>query len=112
MPAKKLKKIDIHYIKNPGYRQIHADGAYGGITTRSKVNINFYAERKNIPKSEQYTVSDEGGLSEKISTSADSKDGIIREVELGVYMDVEVAKSLISFIQTKIDLLESIKTKR
>jgi hypothetical protein len=97
------KNVEIHYQKNPGYRQIHVDGAIGGITTKGKVSINFYAERIVIPKSEEYQVTQEGKLGARTKVSDDSKNGLIREIEFGTYLDIETAKALKDWLEIKIE---------
>lgn len=117
MAIKKIKtvtkslpeKVNVHYVKNSEYRQIHVDGALGGITPKGKININFYAERLVIPKAEECDVTADGKLGKRMSVSPDSKDGIIREIEFGTYMDLETAKSLKTWLDLKIQQLESVK---
>ncbi|MDQ3190664.1 MAG: hypothetical protein M3Q58_03645 [Bacteroidota bacterium] len=102
------KSLDIHYIKNPLYRQIYVDGAIGGITAKGKLNINFYAERIVIPKSEEYALQENGDLSDRINISTDSKSGITREIEFGTYMDIDTAKELQKWLDLKIQEFESL----
>lgn len=104
-------KVNIHYIKNSGFRQIHADGAIGGITPRGELNINFYAERIIIPKSEEVSIKDDGKLGDRLSISEDSKKGIVREIEVGAYMDIEVAKNLRKWLELKIKEYEQFTKK-
>jgi len=101
---KKPNSIKIHYQKNSSYREIHVDGCIGGITPRSLININFYAERFPIPKEEEFAITDNKiDFSNKFRINKDGKEGLIREVECGVYMDIKTATSLMNWLKLKID---------
>ena len=96
----KNNTIDIHYEKNPSYRTINADGAVGGITPLNQINLSFYSTRNSIQRSIRHKVNDDGSLSEtEIEISADSKSGIIREIEFGVYMNRQSAHDIYSFLK-------------
>ena len=104
MVKKKIEKtIEIHNVKNDGFRQVHVDGAQGGITPNGFLNLNFYGQRGVIPTSSVFSISDEGDLGELLGNGDDSKNGIIREFEFGVYMDVNTCKSLKIFLEQKIE---------
>lgn len=89
---KNVSGITIHNKISNNFRELHVDGAYGGLTPKGMVNINFYAERLSIPKSTDYKIESQKLI--KIADSEDSKKGIIREFETGVYMTFETAKEL------------------
>lgn len=103
---KKAFELRFHNKLNPNFREIHVDGAYGGITPRGFINLNFFAERSPIPKASTYQLS-ENHLGEKVSDSPDSKDGVIREYEFGIYFDVNTAKDIYNFLGERIKELES-----
>jgi len=98
----KKDKINIHYQKNPLYREIHVDGLIGGLTPRGNVTISFYAERLVIPKCEEYKVTEDGQLKELVKVSEDSKQGIIREVEFEAYLDINTLKDIKNWAELKI----------
>lgn len=105
-----LKKITVHNKIANTYREIHVDGAFGGITPRGLVNLSFYAERTPIPKSSEFSIVD-GKIGELITNSDDSKSGILREFEFGIYTDINVAKSLIKLITDKVKDFEDFQLK-
>lgn len=88
----KKKKVTIFNKISSNFRELHVDGAFGGITPKGQFNINFFAERMAIPKSTDFKIVN--NKLEKIADSADSKNGIIREFETGVYMSVETAREI------------------
>ncbi|MBS1605308.1 MAG: hypothetical protein JST42_21770 [Bacteroidetes bacterium] len=104
--------LTFHNKISPNFREIHVDGAYGGITPKGFINLNFFAERFPIPKSSDFKISiGEQGKREahKLSDSDDSKTGILREYEFGIYVDLNTAKQLAAFLNTKIEELEKVK---
>ena len=103
--------LEFHNKINPGYRQIHADGILGGITPKGLININFFSERFPIPKSTFYEFIAEKKLIKEIKHSDDSKEGIIREFEFGVYLEINAAKELSNWLLDKINEYETIKSK-
>lgn len=91
------KIVEIHYQKNPLYRSIYSDGAIGGLTPLNFINLNFYATRQPIPRSTQQSIYEDGLIDAEVSD--DSKKGIIREIEFGVYMSRQTAEDLYSFLK-------------
>lgn len=89
-------QIDVHYIKNNDFKSIFVTGAYGGIAGSGLLNLNLFTERAPIPSSITYELIEGGFLGEEISRT--SRDGIIREVQIGLLMDENTARSLISFL--------------
>jgi len=103
MASKNNNSIVIHNIKNNGFRQIHVDGAQGGITPTGLININFYSQRNAIPKGTEFKLTPKGELGAVIRDIDDSKVGIVREFEFGAYMDVYTCVALKEFLEKKIE---------
>lgn len=91
--------IRIYYEKNPFYRVIYADGLIGGVTPTGMVNFNFYATRPTIPKSTTHTINAERKVNPVGVTSEDSKLGLMREIEVGVYINMKTAKDIYEFLK-------------
>jgi hypothetical protein len=106
------KKITIHNKISPNYKEIHVDGGYGGLTPKGFINVSFYAERRPIPTSTEHEVTEHGNLGKILSNSPDSKEGILREYEFGIYMDLTTAKNLAQFINGKVVELEKLLNDR
>jgi len=104
-------EIVIHNKILPTYKGVHVDGAYGGITTRGLINISFFSERSPIPTGSVFTITEQGKLGELIGDFEGSKKGIVREFEIGVYMDITIAKALAVLLNSKVEELESAKIK-
>lgn len=101
--SNKKNSIVIHNIKNSNYRQIHVDGAHGGITPSGFVNLNFYSQRGVIPKGTEFNIDENGKISEPIRDIDGPKSGFVREFELGIYMDINTCKNLKDFLEKKIE---------
>lgn len=99
------KKVTIHNKISGNYRQIHVDGAFGGITPRGLINLSFYAERTPIPKSSEFAI-ENNYFGTLLNNSEDSKTGVLREFEFGIYADISVAKAIIKLLTEKIDDFE------
>jgi hypothetical protein len=101
-------KIVFHNKITANYREVHIDGAFGGITPRNYINLSFYSERFPIPKSSTFEVNENATIGKLISNSDDSKIGIIREYEFGVYMDMRTAAELGRFLLEKVNELNKL----
>lgn len=107
---RKAISVTIHNKMSNSFRALHVDGAYGGVTPKGLFNINFYAERLAIPKATDYKVEDTNLI--KIADSGDSKKGVIREFETGVYMTIETAKEIHKWLGNQISDFEDQKNKQ
>jgi hypothetical protein len=103
--AKKSEKktIVIHNIKSTNYRQVHIDGAHGGITPNGFINVNFFGQRAAIPKGTEFSINELGELKDAIKDIDGSKSGIVREFEFGAYMDINTCISIKNFLEMKIE---------
>ena len=99
-------KLRIEYQKSQSFRVIHADGAYGGTSPRLQLFIAFYNERFPIPKVLTYETSATGAPLGEITAERESKEGIIREVEVGVTLDITAAKSFLAWLTEQVAELE------
>ena len=99
MEEEKKANINIYYEKNPLYRTIYSDGIIGGLTPKNMINLNFYSTRNTIPKSVNHSLNSFGMLDKVGTRSEDSKIGIIREIETGVYINVETAGEIFEFLK-------------
>ena len=99
-------EVQFHYIKSNQYRVIHADGAFGGITTRGQIHVDLFSERNPIPQTMLHRVHPDGRIGDEIASGTVRKDGVVREVEVGATMDMATAKALIEWLQDKVDVLE------
>ncbi|MCH8274452.1 MAG: hypothetical protein IH851_06665 [Armatimonadetes bacterium] len=105
-PKKKAEsQIRFHHIKSNLYREVHAEGAWGGVTPSLKLHFSFYSQRNPIPQQTVHELKD-GALGKEILELRVSKEGVIREVEVGVFMDLSAAKVFHKWLSEKIKELE------
>ncbi len=102
-------RLKVRYIKSNYFRVVHSDGAFGGFTPQGNIFMGIYNERAPIPDATFQAI--EGGMlgKELVEHRQGGKDEIIRELEVGLTMDVNVAKALLEWLKEKIDVVEKIK---
>ena len=66
----------------------------------------IYNERHAIPQETVQEIKPDGTLGEVIQSETVVREGIVREMEVDVLMNVEVAKSVINWLEDKIKLIE------
>ena len=91
--------IEIFYEKNPLYRTVYSDGLIGGRTPTNSIYMAFYATRNPLPKSMRHEINVDSSLNPIGVPSEDSKSGIMREIEIGVYMSEANAKDVYEFLK-------------
>jgi hypothetical protein len=100
-------KISFDYIKSSQFRVIRVDGAHGGITPKGHViQMAFFSERQPIPKRETYKL-EKGRLSKLIAK--EERNAIIREVEVEALIDIETAKTIVKWLEDKIQQAENLR---
>jgi hypothetical protein len=90
---KTLSTINFDYIKGNDFRIFHVDGAYlaGG---PAGLTVSFYSERQPIPRRVVHKVNSDAGVGEEIVEQRVVRDAFIRDVDVALAMNIEVAKNL------------------
>lgn len=96
-------EIQAHFVKSNFFRVVHADGAWGGVTPQLKIHMDIYNERQPIPRSMRSRVVGDR-IGEEIRDAREGKEGVVREVEVGVVMDVVVAEQVVAWLTERIAL--------
>lgn len=107
--SKPPSTIDVHYLKSEGFREVACDGVMGGPTPHGKLWLSFYSERFPLPRVVRQEVRPVEG--DRFETSGpgsvlESRSGMIRNVEFGVYMSVETATQLRDWLTKQIELFQ------
>jgi hypothetical protein len=105
-PENKPTKLRYHLLKSNSFRTIHADGVFGGVTPRLTIAATFFNERHPLPDQMVYEIKEDGTIGDEIRAERISRDGIVRELEANLIMDVEFAKGLVAWLQAKIEFIE------
>ncbi|MBI2192384.1 MAG: hypothetical protein HYU36_10400 [Planctomycetes bacterium] len=94
-------EVKFDYIKSNHFRVIYADGVWGGLTPRLKMQITFWNERHPIPRQivQELTEKEQPGR----ELRRESREAIVRELEASVIMDLEVARSFCKWLTEKIE---------
>jgi hypothetical protein len=104
IPAPQLnREIETHFEKGNFFRVVHVDGCYGGITPRGTLHMAVYSERTAIPESTKISFSPEGQPGPEIVT--ESKQGVIRELEVDLVMDINVAVAVHTWLRDQVEIL-------
>lgn len=108
MANKKPKEdtFKVKYIFKDDYNPKFINGAYGGISPRGEIVVNFYLERIAIPNSQTFKIVD-GKREEQIdSEPKDHSKSIVRFVENGIILDYNNAKEIHRWLGEHIKKLE------
>ena len=96
-------RIKFHYIKAGAFRECHISGVIGGPTS-SGLWFGAFSERSPVPQTAVHVVQPVDGqpdvlsLGEMIRGESESKDGIIRTLEVGLHMDIATAETLYQWL--------------
>jgi hypothetical protein len=101
--------ISFDYIKGNFFRTARADGAWAGTNGFSDVVLNFYSERTPIPTQTVHRMGPGHTLGDEIVEQRASRGGMVREVEVSISMNIDVAKSLKSLLEKHIMAIEIAK---
>jgi hypothetical protein len=102
--------FQVNYLKSGDYREVACDGVIGGATPQGKLFIAFYAERLPIPRVAVFEAdppTEDRGLvlvhEERAPLYLESRDGLIRNLEFGMYVDIAAAKRLLSWLTARVE---------
>lgn len=95
-------KIAFDYIKSQFFRVIHADGAIGSITPSGMIHFALYSERPAIPRRQVQQLVEAGRLGDPIPSETESRESVVREMDVDVILTVDVAMLLRDWLDTRI----------
>jgi hypothetical protein len=101
--GRESKTVQFHYIKGNFFRVVHVDGIFGGLSPTGDIFASFFSQRPPIPRLTVQSVNEKGELGEELLPESEIRDGLVREIEVGVVMRPEVAENLIKWLQTQVD---------
>jgi len=96
------KTIEFHYQKGNEFRVLHVDGVYGGLSPDGYINMSVYNQRRPIPQKVVHEIEDQE-LGDEREEERESKEGVVREVEANIVMDVNTAVALRNWIDEKLE---------
>jgi hypothetical protein len=105
-PPVEGQKVKFHYIKSNLFRVVSGEGAIGSVSPHGKIFFALYHERAAIPTGLTHFVSESGELGEISET--ETRGGIVRELEVGVLMDLADAIQLRDWLGSRISELQDV----
>jgi hypothetical protein len=99
-------KVKFYYEKGNFFRVIHVDGAVGGLTPTLDLFLSIYNQRAPIPQESVQRIAPNGQLGDEVMEERKQRDGVFREVEVGLVMNLNVAKALQQWLTDKIEVAE------
>ncbi|HEY3852889.1 MAG TPA: hypothetical protein VGO67_00685 [Verrucomicrobiae bacterium] len=89
--AQRTIQLPIHFIKSSHFRVVHACGAWYGGDSERNLHLTFFNERTAIPKKMVLNVNEQGMIVGEDVQLRDSKEGVIREMEVDIIFSVPAA---------------------
>lgn len=99
-------ELTYHYIKGASFRVSHVDGAVCGVTPSGGVHLAVFSERAPIPQRVTHQLTAEGKIDTSVAPTTVVKDGIVRELDVDLVMNLSAAKAIHELLGAKIRLAE------
>ena len=93
---KKIDRIRFVYQKARHHRTLHADGVWASVTPQLEIQFAFFNNLKPMPNDAIHSISDDGTVGAEITPQP--LEFIIRETDVTVVMNREVAKSMVDLL--------------
>lgn len=95
------ESVKIRYIFNDDYNPVYVDGIYGGPTPNGTLTVNFFFERKAVPRKETYEVNEDGKLGQRLEVEPSSNDmDFVRFISTGIIINAETAMVMRDWLNT------------
>jgi hypothetical protein len=101
-----IELIKFDYIKSNYFRVITADGANASLAQKGKIFLSLFNERVPIPRQVTYETLPNQALGKAIESI--SREGLVREVEVGLLVDINVALAIRDVLTQAIQLSEQL----
>lgn len=98
-------ELKFNYLKSPSYRTAHIDGVFGGPTPQGKIAVTLFSERLPIPTETVHSF-DGKAIGEEIKEKRQSRQAIIREIEVTCVLDAGTAITVADWLKQKVEELK------
>ena len=102
-------QVAFDYIKSNHFRVAHVDGVIGSSTPSGLIHIACYSERPAIPRRMVFHVAQDKVLGDEVADLRESKDSIVRELEIDLLVSITVAVSLRDWLDNQILSIEKMR---
>jgi hypothetical protein len=103
-PPPKNKTFAIKYIKNDGFKTTQVHGVYGGMNVRGQLNIVFYVDTVDYPKTNFVPIIGKT-LGKEVLTL---EQAAVRELHFGINVDIPLAKEIIKWMSDHVTAYEAL----
>jgi hypothetical protein len=100
-------ELQFEFIKSNFYRVVKADGIFGGLSPNGSLHLGVYSERMPYPQKMFHKV-EAGNMGPEDTAKRVGRKGILREMEVGISMDVAQAIVLRNWLDDKIKQYEQL----
>lgn len=104
-------QLPIHFIKSSHFRVIHASGVWYGGDAQQNLHLTFFNERNPIPKLLVVDLNKEGEILGEDLSKRESKQGIIREMEVDVILSLPAALELHKTLGENLKAIQEVRGK-
>jgi hypothetical protein len=104
---KQEKTISFKYIFPNDLKELHVNGAFGGLGPDGLIRMALYSERQAIPNIERRNIKPEGILGEKLDE--EKKYEMVRIVQSSLVFNAATARSFIEWLEARIKDIETYK---
>ena len=98
----KADAITYRFVESPHYREIYADGVWGGLHPGGYIQMAIFKDKAYLPTSVEYNTSDEGRLDE---VGRELPNIIIRELEADIRLTPNAAILMRNWLDEQIAAL-------
>jgi len=105
------KEVKFISQKSPAYRREFVNGAFSNVTTRGEIVCDFHFESRDMPTEQVAKIVDEESKDAKLFPLQDPGT-YTRDVEFGIVITPQFAKSLIILLNDKIKESENLTASR
>ena len=100
------KALDVNFIKSSQFRVIHASGVWYGGDAQKNLHLTFFNERSAIPRKIVLNLNEKGEIVGEDASQRDSKEGIIREMEVDVILSFQAAMELYNSLGENLKVIQ------
>lgn len=101
--------VAFDYIKSTLFRVAHVDGVIGSGTPSGLLHIACYSERPAIPRRMVFDLTSDGRMGDEVTSLKETRDSIVRELEVDLIMTVQVASSLRDWLGLQIENIQRLQ---
>ena len=101
-------QLPVHFIKSTCFRVVHANGVWYGGDNQGNVHMTFFNERNPIPKTMVINLDERGSVLGEDASKRESKQGIVREMEVDIVLSLPVALELYQTLGENLKAIQAI----